>query len=172
MVQRNGDASERRTHAYADFLGLSICSAARSGGCSRGPEHWGEVPRCFVLALQAPEGASAMKLVSSIGLAILLSASHAFAGAGAPVPQGSQQPQPSGRPGAVLDNATCDSVWKMASPNGDTLSQDKAVPYVVNFQMVDTSGDGKITPDEFKTACGKGWIQQPDSSTVKDMKKD
>jgi hypothetical protein len=42
----------------------------------------------------------------------------------------------------------------MASPNGDT-SEDKAVPYVVNFQMVDTRKDGKITQDEFKAGCGK-----------------
>jgi len=59
----------------------------------------------------------------------------------------------------------------MASPNGDTLAQDKAVPFVVNFQMVDTDKDGKISADEFKTGCGKGWIQEPDAATVKDMQK-
>jgi hypothetical protein len=26
----------------------------------------------------------------------------------------------------------------MASPNGDTLSKDKATPFVVNYEMVDT----------------------------------
>jgi len=36
----------------------------------------------------------------------------------------------------------------MASPNGATISRDQAVPYIVNFQMVD--GDGNITADEFK----------------------
>jgi hypothetical protein len=48
----------------------------------------------------------------------------------------------------------------MASPAGDTLSQDKAVPFVVNFQMVDTDKDGKISQAEFTAGCGKGWIQQ------------
>jgi EF hand len=47
----------------------------------------------------------------------------------------------------------------MASPNGDALSQDKAVPYVVNFHMVDTDNDGVISADEFKAACGKGWTR-------------
>ena len=85
--------------------------------------------------------------------------------------QGSQNPPPSGRPSAALDNAKCESVWKIASPNGDTLAQDKTVPFVVNFQMVDTDKDGKISADEFKTGCGKGWIQEPDAATVKDMQK-
>ena len=112
--------------------------------------------------------------MKSVGLAvtmILLGTSGAFAGAGAPVPEGSQNPPPSGRPSAALDDAKCESVWKMASPNGDTLAQDKAVPFVVNFQMVDTDKDGKISADEFKTGCGKGWIQEPDAATVKDMQK-
>jgi hypothetical protein len=101
-----------------------------------------------------------MKLATITCVTVLLSAGYAFAGAGAPVPEGSQAPAPSGRPSAVLDDATCQSVWKMASPAGDTLSQDKAVPFVVNFQMVDTDKDGKISQAEFTAGCGKGWIQQ------------
>ena len=112
-----------------------------------------------------------MKSVGLVVTMILLGTSGAFAGAGAPVPEGSQNPPPSGRPSAALDDAKCESVWKMASPNGDTLAQDKAVPFVVNFQMVDTDKDGKISADEFKTGCGKGWIQEPDAATVKDMQK-
>ena len=44
----------------------------------------------------------------------------------------------------------------MASTNGAALSKDQAVPYIVNFTMVDVNGDGNIKADEFKTACGKG----------------
>ena len=58
----------------------------------------------------------------------------------------------------------------MAAPAGDTLAKDKAVPYVVNFQMVDTDNNGSISQEEFKTGCGKGWIQEPDAATIKDMK--
>jgi Ca2+-binding EF-hand superfamily protein len=47
----------------------------------------------------------------------------------------------------------------MASPNGATISQDQAAPYIVNFQMVDVDGDGKITADEFNAACGKGLVK-------------
>ena len=55
----------------------------------------------------------------------------------------------------------------MASPNGDTLAGDKAVPNIVNFQMVDTDKDGKISAAEFKSGCGKGWIQSADALTTK-----
>jgi len=112
-----------------------------------------------------------MKSVGLVVTMILRGTSGTFAGAGAPVPEGYQNPPPSGRPSAAFDDAKCESVWKMASPNGGTLAQDKAVPFVVNFQMVDTDKDGKISADEFKTGCGKGWIQEPDAATVKDMQK-
>ena len=65
----------------------------------------------------------------------------------------------SGRPSAVLNDSQCQEVWKMAAPNGATLSQDQAVPYIVNFAMVDVEGDGNITADEFKAACGKGLVK-------------
>jgi hypothetical protein len=110
-----------------------------------------------------------MKLATFTAMAVLVSAGYAFAGAGAPVPEGSQNDAASGRPSAVLDDAACQNVWKMASPNGDTLAGDAAVPYIVNFQMVDTDKDGKISAAEFKTGCGKGWVQSADASTTKDM---
>ena len=111
-----------------------------------------------------------MKLAVVTSVAVLLSAGYALAGAGAPVPEGSQTPPPSGRPSAPLDNAGCQDVWKMAAPNGDTLAKDKAVPFVVNYEMVDTDKDGKITQSEFQAGCAAGWIQKPDASTVNDMK--
>jgi EF hand len=110
-----------------------------------------------------------MKLATYAAMAVLFSAGYAFAGAGAPVPEGSQSGESSGRPSAVLDDAACQNVWKMASPDGDTLSGDLAVPYIVNFQMVDTDKDGKISAAEFRTACGKGWVQSADASTTKEM---
>ena len=60
----------------------------------------------------------------------------------------------------------------MAAPGGDTLEKDKAVPFVVNFQMVDTDNNGSISQAEFKAGCAKGWIQEADAATVKDMKKE
>ena len=93
-----------------------------------------------------------MKLATLTSAVILLSAGCAFA-------QGTANTMTSGRPSAVLDDTQCQTVWKMASPNGATLSQDQAVPYIVNFSMVDVDGDGKITADEFKAACGKGLVK-------------
>jgi hypothetical protein len=55
----------------------------------------------------------------------------------------------------------------MASPNGETLSKDKATPFVVNYEMVDTDKDGKISAAEFKTGCGKGWIQKAEPQPSK-----
>jgi hypothetical protein len=113
-----------------------------------------------------------MKSVALAVTMILLGTSGAFAGAGAPVPEGSQTPPPSGRPSAAFDDTKCESVWKMAAPSGDTLDKDKAVPFVVNFQMVDTDNNGSISQAEFKAGCAKGWIQEADTATVKDMKKE
>ena len=110
-----------------------------------------------------------MKLATLTFAAVLFSTGYAMAGAGAPVPEGSQTPPPSGRPSAPLDDAKCESVWKMAASDGDTLSKDKATPFVVNYEMVDTDKDGKISQAEFQAGCGKGWIQQPDAATTGDM---
>ena len=49
------------------------------------------------------------------------------------------------------------------------MSGDEALPYIVNFQMVDTDKDGKISAAEFKTGCRKGWVQSADASTTKEM---
>ena len=80
-----------------------------------------------------------MKIATVAALAVLLSAGSAFAGAGAPVPEGSQKDPPSGRPGKVLSEAECTKAWQTAGPDGDTLSKDKATPFILNFEMVDTS---------------------------------
>ena len=93
-----------------------------------------------------------LKLVTLTSLTLLLTSACAFA-------QATSNTMTSGRPSAVLDDAQCQTVWKMASPDGATLSQDQAVPFIVNFQMVDVDGDGKITADEFKAACGKGLVK-------------
>jgi len=95
-----------------------------------------------------------MRLAILTSMALLLSAGCALA-------QGTTNTMTSGRPSAVLDDATCQTIWKRASPNGATLSKDQAVPYIVNFSMVDVSGDGEITADEFKAACGKGLVKNP-----------
>lgn len=101
---------------------------------------------------------------------LLSSSTLAFAGGGAPVPEGTQEPDPSGRPGKVLDQAECQNVWEMASPGGDVdLGKDKVEPFVLNFQMVDSDANNRITKDEFEDGCSKGWIKSADDATVEDM---
>jgi hypothetical protein len=101
-----------------------------------------------------------MKLAKFAALTVLLAAGSAYAGAVAPVPEKPEGGPPSGRPGAVLDEAKCKTVWSLTERQGDTLSQDKAAPFIVNFQMVDTNNDGKITEDEFLEGCKKGLVQE------------
>jgi hypothetical protein len=92
-----------------------------------------------------------MRLATLTSVGLLLTSAWALA-------QGANT-MTSGRPSAVLDDAQCQTVWKLASPDGATISRDQAVPFIVNFQMVDVDGDGKITGDEFKAACGKGLVK-------------
>jgi Ca2+-binding EF-hand superfamily protein len=59
----------------------------------------------------------------------------------------------------------------MAAPNGETLAKDKAVPYVVNYEMVDKDKDGKISPNRnLRRVVERAGFQKPDASTVNDMK--
>jgi sugar lactone lactonase YvrE len=62
---------------------------------------------------------------------------------------------------APLDDAKCKALWTTVSPNGVTISQDKAVPYVVDFTMVDTDSDGAIDAQEFQAGCQSGFVKAP-----------
>lgn len=90
---------------------------------------------------------------------LLFTAGLAFAGPGSGETKQPADP-PSGRPSAVLDEAKCTSVWSMTEREGDTLSEGKAAPYIVNFKLVDADGDGKISEAEFKDGCKKGLVQE------------
>ncbi|MGA9290444.1 MAG: EF-hand domain-containing protein [Anaerobacillus sp.] len=70
--------------------------------------------------------------------------------------------------GQPLNSTQCNKAWSMASPNGETLDQGKAVDYVINFTMVDSNKDGQISKDEFNDACDKGMVKA-DTATTKDM---
>jgi hypothetical protein len=100
-----------------------------------------------------------MKFASLSAAIVLLGAGTAIAGGGAPVPEKPEGGPPSGRPGPVLDEKKCTAVWEMTEREGDTLAKGKAAPFIVNFEMVDADGDGKVTQDEFKEGCSKGWVQ-------------
>ena len=60
---------------------------------------------------------------------------------------------------APVDDATCQALWTTVSPNGATISKDKAVPYIVDFTMLDTDSDGTIDADEFKAGCQAGLVK-------------
>jgi hypothetical protein len=109
-----------------------------------------------------------MRVKTLTAVILLSSATYAFAGGGAPVPEGTMDNNPSGRPGKVLSEAECQKAWEMAGPDGDTLSEEKAVPFVLNFQMVDSSKDAEVSAEEWKEGCSKGWVSA-DAQTTKDM---
>ena len=89
-----------------------------------------------------------MKLAILTSVVVIVNAGIALAGA---------NNMTSGRPSAVLNDTQCQAIWTIASPSGATISKDQ--PYIVNFTMVDVDGDGNITADEFKAACGKGLVK-------------
>jgi sporulation protein YlmC with PRC-barrel domain len=101
----------------------------------------------------------AMKFALLTSALFLITAGHALAGPGAGEPKEAADPA-SGRPGAVLDDAKCASVWSLTERDGDTLSEDKAAPFVVNFKLVDANADSKISEVEFKDGCKKGLVQE------------
>jgi hypothetical protein len=101
-----------------------------------------------------------MKLTTLTAVLLLSSGTYAFAGAGAPVPEGSQKDAPSGRPGKVLSQAECQNAWETAGPAGDVLSKDKVTRLILNFEMVDTSKDAKISADEWKAGMRQGLGQR------------
>ena len=65
-----------------------------------------------------------------------------------------------GRSDAANTRTSLPRLWLCSSRlDGATISKDQAVPYIVNFTMVDGDGDGKITADEFKAGCAKGMVK-------------
>jgi sporulation protein YlmC with PRC-barrel domain len=100
-----------------------------------------------------------MKLAAVTSVVFLVSAGSVLAGPGAGEPMEPADPT-AGRPGAVLDEAKCASVWSLTERDGDTLSEAKATPFVVNFKLVDANADGKISEAEFKDGCKKGLVQE------------
>lgn len=63
----------------------------------------------------------------------------------------------------------CNAAWTMASPNGDTISKGKDVPFVLDFTMVDSNNDAVISADEFSKACSVGKVKA-NQAVVNDMK--
>lgn len=104
-----------------------------------------------------------MRVTALATLVLLAGGGSALAGAGAPVPDKPEGGPPSGRPSAILDDAKCTAVWGMTEKEGDVLVADKAAPFIVNFEMVDTNKDGKVAQDEFKEGCKNGWVQEQPS---------
>jgi hypothetical protein len=70
--------------------------------------------------------------------------------------------------GAPVDSSACKAAWSIASPNGEALSEDKAVDYIINFTAVDTDKNGQISADEFIKGCEKG-LAKAGNSTIRDM---
>jgi hypothetical protein len=61
--------------------------------------------------------------------------------------------------GLPSKGAKCQALWTLVSPNGPPITKDKAVPYVIDFSMVDSDGNKTIDANEFKAGCKGGWIK-------------
>lgn len=100
-----------------------------------------------------------MKFAAAISGVFLFTAGYALAGPGSGEPKEPTGPA-SGRPSTMLDDAKCASVWSQTERDGDTLSEAKATPFVVNFKLIDANDDGMISEAEFKDGCKKGLVQE------------
>jgi len=97
--------------------------------------------------------------LATFAAVMLFGAGYALAGGGAPVPSQPSGGDSSGRPAAILDDAACAEVWSLTEREGDTLSEGQAAPFIVNFNLVDTDGNGQISEAEFKDGCKMGLVQ-------------
>ena len=104
-----------------------------------------------------------MRVITLAFTAILLSSGYAVAGPGSGEPRTPGDPE-AGRPGQVLDESKCQEVWNKTDREGDTLSMGKAAPFVVNFALLDSDNDGKLTEAEFQEGCKKGLVQESASA--------
>ena len=53
----------------------------------------------------------------------------------------------------------CDTFWIEAANGSNSLSYEKAVPYVLDLKLADPDDDGIFTKSEFIDACNKGLVQ-------------
>jgi EF hand len=86
-------------------------------------------------------------------LAILICAALLIGAAG--------EAQAAPKPGGGMNETKCKTLWTMVSPDGAAISKDKAMPYVVDFAMVDTDNDGTIDANEFIAGCQAGLVKAP-----------
>ena len=63
-------------------------------------------------------------------------------------------------PIAVLDETKCQDVWTKAVGGGNSLSYDKASPYITNLKRADPDNDNDISKPEFMEVCKKGLVQE------------
>lgn len=63
-----------------------------------------------------------------------------------------------GRPGAILSESECTTLWNQAAGRMD-LTAEQAKPYVTNFEQVDANSDKKIDNKEFQAGCKMGFVQ-------------
>jgi hypothetical protein len=61
---------------------------------------------------------------------------------------------------AVLDETKCQDVWTNAVGGGNSLSYDKAGPYITNLKLADPDNDNDISKPEFMDACEKGLVRE------------
>jgi hypothetical protein len=60
----------------------------------------------------------------------------------------------------MLGDAECDAIWTKAVGGGNSLSYQKARPYITNLKLADPDNDNDISKPEFMSACKKGLVQE------------
>jgi hypothetical protein len=103
-------------------------------------------------------------------VALLLTAGYVFAAepprpstTGAPP---TASPSISSSPTTVLEDATCQDIWAKVVGGDNSLSYQKAGPYIKNLKLADPDNDNEISKTEFMDACKKGLVQSASSDDI------
>ena len=88
-----------------------------------------------------------MRLATLTSVALLLTSACALA-------EGANT-MTSGRPSAVLDDAQCEAVWKMASPDGRPYRRIKPYPSSSTFKWLTSMGMGRSLPMSSRPLAAK-----------------
>jgi hypothetical protein len=100
-----------------------------------------------------------IKVATLAALVLLLTTGYSFAAEPRTGAAQTASPSTSSGPTTVLDDATCQDIWAKIVGVGNSLSYQKAAPYIKNPKLADPDNDNEISKTEFMEACRKGLVQ-------------
>ena len=70
------------------------------------------------------------------------------------------QTTPGAPPSTKMSAADCTATWnRLDTAKSGTVSQTQAQPLITNFKAADSNNDGKLSLQEFQSACNQGLVK-------------